>query len=93
MFSDAYWSTYKRIEQEVIKLSYSISFDDSQVNVYSNQILDLIIRISTNIESLYEDIYRDEFGKTEPEIGLMIKKLGEVFSLEDKVRISTSIMS
>lgn len=85
MFGSAYWSAYKRIEQEIIELSYSISFDDSQVNVYSNQILDLIIRISTNIESLYEDIYRDEFGKTEPEIGPMIKKLGEVFSLEDKV--------
>lgn len=85
MPGSAYWSTYKRIEQEIIELSYSISFDDSQINVYSNQILDLIIRISTNIESLYEDIYRDEFGKTEPEIGPMIKKLGEVFSLEDKV--------
>lgn len=85
MFGSAYWSAYKRIEQEVIELSYSISFDDLQINVYSNQILDLIIRISTNIESLYEDIYRDEFSKTEPEIGPMIKKLGEVFSLEDKV--------
>lgn len=85
MFGSAYWSVYKRIEQEVIKLSYSIHFDDSQINVYSNQILDLIIRISTNIESLYEDIYRDELGKTESEIGLMITKLDETFSLENKI--------
>ena len=85
MFSCEYWPTYKRIEQEVIDLSYSIYFDDSQTSVYSNQVSDLIIHISTNIESLYEDIYRSEFGGTEPEIGSMIKKLGETFSLEEKI--------
>ena len=65
MFGSAYWSTYKRIEQEVLELSHSICFDDNQLKVYSNGILDLIVRICTNIESLYEDIYRDEFSKTE----------------------------
>ncbi len=85
MFGSAYWSTYKRIEQEVLELSHSICFDDVQLNVYSNEILDLVIRICTNIESLYEDIYRDEFSKTEPKIGPMITKLNDIFSLEDKV--------
>lgn len=85
MFGSVYWSTYKRIEKEVLELSHSIYFDDSQLKVYSNEILDLIIRISTNIESLYEDIYRDEFKKTENKIGPMITKIGEIFSLKDKV--------
>jgi len=85
MFGSAYWSVYKRTEQEVIELSYSINFDDSQINVYSNQILDLIIRISTNVESLYEDIYRNEFGKTESEIGPMITELDKTFLLKEKV--------
>ena len=83
--SAAYWSAYKRIEKEVLELSHSIYFDDSQLEVYSNEILDLIIRISTNIESLYEDIYRDKFKKTENKIGPMITKIGEVFSLKDKI--------
>ena len=85
MFGSVYWSTYKRIEKEVLELSHSIYFDDSQLKVYSNEILDLIIRISTNIESLYEDIYRNEFKKTENKIGPMITKIGEIFSLKDKV--------
>lgn len=85
MFGSAYWSTYKRIEQEVLELSHSICFDDNQLEVYSNEILDLIVRICTNIESLYEDIYRDEFSKTEPKIGPMIMKLSEMLFLEDKI--------
>ena len=85
MFGSAYWSTYKRIEQEVLELSHSVCFDDNQLKVYSNEILDLIVRICTNIESLYEDIYRDKFSKTEPKIGPMITKLNEMLFLEDKI--------
>lgn len=85
MFGDAYWSIYKRIEKEVIDLSYGIYFDDSQLKTYSNEILDLILRISTNIESLYEEIYRDEFHEDKGSINSKIKKVGKMFSLEDKV--------
>ena len=85
MFGDAYWSIYKRIEKEVIDLSYSVYFDDDQLYAYSNGILDLILRISTNIESLYEEIYRDEFHEEKGTIYSKINKIGKLFSLEDKV--------
>ena len=85
MFGDAYWSIYKRVEKEVIDLSYNVYFDDNQLKVYSNGILDLILRISTNIESLYEEIYRDEFHEDKGSIYSKINKIGKLFSLEEKV--------
>lgn len=85
MFGDAYWSIYKRIEKEAIDLSYNVYFDDNQLHTFSNGILDLILRISTNIESLYEGIYRDEFHSEKGTIYSKINKIGKLFSLEEKV--------
>ena len=80
MFGDAYWSIYKRIEKEVIDLSYSVYFDDDQLRTYSNGILDSILRIGTNIESLYKEIHRDEFHNDKGSIYSKIKKIGELFA-------------
>lgn len=85
MFGDAYWSIYKRIEKEAIDLSYNEYFDGDQLHTFSNGILDLILRISTNIESLYEEIYRDEFHSEKGTIYSKINKIGKLFSLEEKV--------
>lgn len=85
MLASTYWPTYKRIEEEVTELSYSIYFDDNQIGMYSNEILDLILRISTNIESLYKDIYREEFKKTDDKIGPMIREIEKRFSLKKKI--------
>lgn len=84
MSGNLYWSTYKQIEKEVLELSYDIAFNDEQLEVYSPKILDLIIRISTNIESLYLDIYRVDFGK-DIEIGQAIKDVAKKYKLEEKI--------
>ena len=83
MSGNLYWSTYKQIEKEALELSHNIAFDDKQLEVYSPKILDLIIRISTNIESLYLDIYRVNFGG-DVEIGQAIKDVAKKYKLEEK---------
>ena len=45
----------------------------------------MTLRVSTNIESLYEEIYRDEFHSEKGTIYFKINKIGKLFSLEDKV--------
>lgn len=57
-----YWAVYKRIEEEVIKLSYDILFTDKQVDVFSVKIADLIIRCSIEVESISKDIYLSNGG-------------------------------
>lgn len=84
MPGNLYWSTYKQIENEVLELSYDITFNDEQLEVYSPKILDLIIRISTNIESLYLDIHRIDFG-VDIEIGQAIKNVAKKYKLEEKI--------
>ena len=84
MPGNLYWSTYKQIEKEVLELSYNIAFDDDQLEVYSSKILDLILRISTNVESLYLDIYRVDYGE-DIEIGKAIKYAAKKYRLEEKV--------
>lgn len=32
--SEAYWNSYRLLEQQLIKLSHSICFDDEQIGVY-----------------------------------------------------------
>lgn len=85
MVGNNYWYTYKRIEKEILEISHSIYIDDDQLSVYSNEILDLIVRININIESVYQDIYRKEFQESNDGIGQKINKIVEKFFLEDKV--------
>lgn len=61
-----YFPIYKRIEQEVLKLSSAIFFSDDQLMVYSLDIADLLVRCVVEIESIAKDIYRIE-EKKEPE--------------------------
>ena len=73
--SNLYWPVYKNLEKEVIDLSYSINFDDSQFEYiksqegnniksppYSVKIGDLLIRCCTEIEALIQELTR---GKEE----------------------------
>src|SRR5690554_1602462 len=56
-WNNPYWMSYKKIEQRVIELSHIISFDDDQLFVYSNEIADLIITVTSKIESVLKDMY------------------------------------
>jgi hypothetical protein len=52
-----YWSIYKNLEKELIALTDIIYIDDAQKGVYSVRIAELIIRTSTEIESLCKDLF------------------------------------
>ena len=54
---NCYWPIYKKIESEVIDLSYSISFTDDQLSAYSVQIADCIVRCAVEIESISKNLY------------------------------------
>jgi uncharacterized coiled-coil protein SlyX len=49
--------SYIKFEQRVIELSHTISFDDKQMSVYSNEIADLILSVMSKVESVLKDIY------------------------------------
>lgn len=57
--SEAYWKSYRLLEDELIRLSHSIAFDDDQINVYSTELADIINSACVKIESLSKDIYED----------------------------------
>lgn len=57
--SEAYWKSYRLLEDELIRLSHSIAFDDEQINVYSTELADIINSACVKIESLSKDIYEN----------------------------------
>ncbi|GMO38138.1 MAG: hypothetical protein Ta2B_17850 [Termitinemataceae bacterium] len=58
--TNIYWPVYKNLESELIKLSYNIQIDDTQLSVYSAQIADLILRGAIEIESIAKELCRQE---------------------------------
>ncbi|GFI23942.1 hypothetical protein IMSAGC011_02732 [Lachnospiraceae bacterium] len=52
-----YWSVYKNLEKEFLKLSDYIYFSDDQLGTYSVFIADLIVRCSVEIEALSKELY------------------------------------
>ena len=82
-----YWPIYKNLEKELLDLSYSIHFCDGQLEVFSAQIAELLIRCSVEIESLIKDLYRQE-KKTEPKnVGKALLSLNNDWCLDKKVVI------
>lgn len=59
-----YWSVYKNLEKEVLKLSEYINFSDDQSNVYSMHIADLIVRCAIEIEAISKELYVNNGGPT-----------------------------
>ena len=57
---------YKRIEADVINLSYNILFDDSQWNVYSLAISDLLLKCAVEIEAISKALYLSLGGVENP---------------------------
>lgn len=56
---EAYWNSYRLLENQLLRLSHSISFDDNQINVYSSELADIINSACIKIESLAKDIYEE----------------------------------
>lgn len=57
---EAYWNSYRLLESQLLRLSHSICFDDTQINVYSSELADIINSACIKIESLAKDIYEDQ---------------------------------
>lgn len=57
-----YWSIYKNLEKELVKLADVIHFDDQQISVYSIHILDLLIRTAVEIEAISKHLYEINGG-------------------------------
>ncbi len=60
-----YWSVYKNLEKEVLKLANTIHFNDAQLTCYSMYIGELIIRCSVEIESISKELYFINGGEGE----------------------------
>lgn len=66
MGNNLYWNVYKSLERELLSLAEIIHIDDSQLDVYSMKIADLLIRTAVEIESISKELYFRE-GGTKPD--------------------------
>ena len=88
--TNLYWQVYKNLEQEFISLSDLIYINDSQQDVYSMKIADLLIRTVIEIEALSKELYLNHSGSPVPEKDMYfdticIKYLNDLWKLEKKV--------
>jgi hypothetical protein len=60
--TNLYWPVYKDLENEVIKLSNQVHFDDNQLSIYSVKISELLIRCSVEIEAISKELYLSNGG-------------------------------
>ena len=91
--SNIYWPVFKNLEKDIIELSYSIHIDDSQLNVYSSRISDIILRASAEIESISKDLYKKNGGTKTENIRYdydALEYLSEKWKLGEKIIIINS---
>lgn len=62
-----YWSTYKDLEYEFLKISENIHINDEQLLVYSRKISDLLVRAAIEIESISKKLHSNHSGKIDIE--------------------------
>ena len=55
--TNLYWSVYKNLEKELVRLAEFVHFDDNQLSIYSVKIVELLIRCSVEIESISKELY------------------------------------
>lgn len=89
--SNVFWTVYKKLEKDVVDLSYYIHFSDetsenghNQLWTFSNQIADILIAISTQIESLFLELYNTEFNTKSEDIGAGINAIDKKWNLSAK---------
>ena len=58
-----FWPSYKRLENEIVLMTSEIKFDDNQLDVYSDKLLELLIRISIEIEAISKELYLGNGGE------------------------------
>lgn len=60
MSQNLFFPIYKQLEKELSELSYYISFDKKQLNVYSIKISDLLLRTVSEIENIAKELCKKE---------------------------------
>lgn len=91
--TNIYWPIYKNLETGTIKLSYSIHIDDQQLNVYSSNISDMILRASAEIESISKELYKRNGGTKVEKIRYdsdALELLNDLWKLDKKIVIISS---
>lgn len=66
--NEAYWNSYRLLESQLLRLSHSICFDDTQISVYSSELADIINSACIKIESLAKDIYENHIWPFQEDI-------------------------
>lgn len=89
--TNIYWPVYRNLEDEMEKLFYSIHIDDSQLNVHSSKIADLILRAAVEIESISKKIYKNETSdNNQISFDDSLKFIKKIWFLEKKTVIISS---
>ncbi len=89
--TNLYWSVYKNLERELIRLSELIHLNDSQLDVYSVHIAGLLIRTVVEIEALAKELYLETGGVMPQEDKDLyfdtdcLKRLNDLWSTSKKV--------
>lgn len=83
---------YRNIEDEVDKLSYAICFDDDQLDTYSSEIAELILRIAVEVEAISIELYQKHCADPKDNISYdsAIKELDKIFKLNKTPIMVTS---
>jgi hypothetical protein len=80
-----YWPIFRRLESEIEDLAFAIHIDDTQLNVYSPRIVDLILRAASDIESISKELYEKNGGpkKSNPKFDhVFLKYLIKIWQIE-----------
>lgn len=92
---DIFWSSYKSLESEVEKVFRYIHIEDSQLDVYSMKLCELMLRIAVEIESISKNVYLgiEEIKEKETDnrnYEDLIKEINKKYKIDKKVVLLTS---
>lgn len=94
-FNYIFWQVFKNLEHEFLDLANVIHINDSQQEVYSMKIADIIIQTVVEIEALAKELYLLNGGTVIPDEEMYfdtvcMKYLNDQWKLEDKVVLVVS---
>lgn len=95
MEQNLFFPIYKQLEKELNELSYYISFDKKQLNVYSIKISDLLLRTVSEIENIAKELCKKEnikFYDKKRHIRKFVKFNEYIDKLEEKYLLSKKLV-
>lgn len=88
--TNLYWQVYLNLERDLLELADTIYINDSQQEVYSMRIADMLIRTVIEIEALAKELYLTNGGEVMPEEDMYfdtvcMAHLNKLWNLDQKV--------